>query len=171
MYFTYRLQLLALCSAAFILLLTGCGSQAAPPSSAPASQAATSQQGTTSQGAAPQQTTGGQGSALQPTPTLQPTSTAVPAASSKTNSAPTGLFLNVTSPAESGTLNTADLPVTGKTIAGAVVSVDGNLVPVGSDGTFSTQVKLNQGPNDVEVVASDRQGNEKSVIRSVIYAP
>ena len=167
MHFTHRLQLLALCSIALIAMLTGCGSQAAaPPSSLPSSQSAPSPQATTSKGAASPQI-----APSLPTPTLQPTSTAVAAGPSATSSGSAALFLDVTSPSGDGTLNTQNLPVSGKTSPGAVVSVDGDLVTVGSDGSFSTQLKLRQGPNDVEVVASDRQGNERSVIRSIIYAP
>lgn len=75
------------------------------------------------------------------------------------------------SPAEDIEVDSPTLTVAGSTIPGAVVSVNDDLARVGPDGKFSVQIQLEEGPNDVEVVASDRQGNEQSVIRSVIYEP
>jgi len=61
--------------------------------------------------------------------------------------------------------------VKGVTTADATVSVKGSLVDVGADGKFSTTVSLEEGPNSIEVVASDSQGNENSQVLTVIYAP
>ena len=68
-------------------------------------------------------------------------------------------------------MDSADLTVSGTTTPGAVVSVNGDLVDVGSDGSFSTDLQLSEGANDIEVEASDIQGDQQSVIRSIIYAP
>ncbi len=68
-------------------------------------------------------------------------------------------------------MGSASLQVSGRTIPEAVVSVDGVLVRVKPDGSFAAQIQLQRGANDLEVLASDSVGNEKSVIRSVIYEP
>lgn len=52
-----------------------------------------------------------------------------------------------------------------------MVSVNGDLVEVDATGKFQTAVTLDEGPNIIEVVASDENGNELGVILSVIYEP
>jgi len=68
-------------------------------------------------------------------------------------------------------VNTKDINVAGKTLAAAIVSVNGNLTPVKSDGTFTYKVTLNSGVNLIEVVASDIGGKEVSKILTVVYQP
>lgn len=65
----------------------------------------------------------------------------------------------------------AVISVTGQTSPGAVVSVDGNLVDVDTEGKFQTMVELEEGPNIIEIVASDLVGNEHSAVIRVIYEP
>jgi hypothetical protein len=77
--------------------------------------------------------------------------------------------LTVTQPLDETTVYTADLVVKGQTNSDAVVSVDGITVEVGADGKFSTTVTLEEGPNLIEVLASDFEGNEGSAVRTVIY--
>jgi len=45
------------------------------------------------------------------------------------------------------------------------------VVNVGQDGKFTVAVTLEEGPNFIEVTASDQQGNEKSSSVAVIYVP
>jgi hypothetical protein len=52
-----------------------------------------------------------------------------------------------------------------------VVSVNGDLVEVDAGGRFQTTVTLDEGPNIIEVVASDENGKELGVILHVIYEP
>ena len=47
--------------------------------------------------------------------------------------------------------------------------MNGVLVEVDADGNFSTAVALDEGPNSIEVIASDYEGNEASKILTVIY--
>lgn len=79
--------------------------------------------------------------------------------------------LELTAPENETTVNTATVQVKGVTSADAVVSVNGSMVDVGADGTFSTPLSLAQGPNSIEVVASDSEGNENSQVLTVIYMP
>lgn len=104
--------------------------------------------------------------APQPSTARTPTSVPTPLKSN----APT-LALKVTTPQDESTVNAASVAVAGQTIVGAVVSVNGNLVDVDANGKFQTTVQLDEGPNIIEVVASDVTGNELSAILRVIYEP
>src|SRR4030042_34014 len=90
---------------------------------------------------------------------------------------PTALSLEITQPEDGDQVNTSSVLVSGKTNAGAVVSisVDGNdkieIANVDQNGNFSATVTLEEGPNFIEVIASDQQGNEKSSSVAVIYVP
>jgi hypothetical protein len=107
--------------------------------------------------------------AVSPTPTLThtPLPTATPAS--------TALFLKVTSPQDQSTVSTADVTVSGSTIPGAVVSVsvDDSVViaDVDQSGNFQAVVTLEEGPNFIEVDASDPLGNQVSANLSIVYAP
>jgi glucodextranase-like protein len=75
------------------------------------------------------------------------------------------LFLQINNPAEDDvevSLDTAQLLIYGVTLPGAVVSVDGDLADVDDQGNFASVTPLDEGANEVEVVASDAQGNQVS---------
>lgn len=76
--------------------------------------------------------------------------------------APT-LFLTLANPVEQDVevpLDTAQLMIQGTTIPGAVVSIDGNLADIDTQGNFGGAVALDQGANEIDVVASDDHGNQ-----------
>ena len=77
--------------------------------------------------------------------------------------------LTVTEPQDETTVYAADIVVKGQTETDAVVSVDGVTIEVDSEGKFSKTVTLEEGPNLIEVLASDFEGNEGSVVLTVIY--
>lgn len=81
------------------------------------------------------------------------------------------LFLELLEPVGDTTVESPLLEVSGLTISEAVVSVDGDLARVESDGRFALQVPLVLGANLLEVVASDPLGNQISLLLSVIYEP
>lgn len=87
----------------------------------------------------------------------------------------TALFLEITQPLDGAEVSTSSILVTGKTIPDAVVSVSVDdkleMVDVEPDGEFSITVDLEEGPNFIEVIASDQEGNEKSASVAVIYIP
>ena len=83
----------------------------------------------------------------------------------------TGFFLTITEPADNSIINTDKVEVRGRTIPRAVVSVNGELVEVDQGGNFTTMVVLEEGPNTIEVIASDLEGNEESRILVIIYVP
>lgn len=81
------------------------------------------------------------------------------------------LTLQVLSPQDGDTVNTKEIQVRGMTSAEAVVSVNDNILIAGADGTFETSVALEEGPNLIEVIASNEAGNEVTVELAVTYEP
>ncbi len=79
----------------------------------------------------------------------------------------TAPVLSVTSPAFSLT-NTATVTVEGTTEVGADLTVNGVSVTVQSDGSFSADVTLVAGSNEIEVEATDAAGNVATVTRTVV---
>jgi hypothetical protein len=75
--------------------------------------------------------------------------------------------LEVTSPADGATLNTADFVVKGQTAAGAVVIVNDQFQIADDQGNFSIPVSLENGINVIDVTASDDSGNQAEVILMV----
>ena len=79
--------------------------------------------------------------------------------------APT-LFLTLVNPVEQDVevpLETAQLTIQGVTLPGAVVSIDGDLVDTDDQGNFVGVTALDEGTNEIEVVASDEQGNQSNI--------
>ena len=79
--------------------------------------------------------------------------------------------LTVTQPADESIINVDKVEVIGTTIPGAVVSINGELVDVNEEGNFTMMVVLEEGPNTIEVIASDLEGNEESHILVIVYVP
>ena len=82
-----------------------------------------------------------------------------------------GFFLEVTEPQDEAVVSTSSIRVSGSTSPEAEVSVNGELIDVDEQGNFAAMVELEEGPNAIEVVATDYEGNEKSCILAVIYSP
>lgn len=80
-------------------------------------------------------------------------------------------FLTVTEPTDNSIINANKAEVRGRTSPGAVVSVNGELAEVDGKGNFTTLVVLEEGPNLIEVIASDLEGNEESRTLVIIYVP
>jgi hypothetical protein len=78
--------------------------------------------------------------------------------------APT-LFLRVLDPTEDDVevpLETADVTVRGMTLPGTVVTINGELADVDDLGNFVGVSPLDEGANEIEVIASDSEGNSVS---------
>ena len=97
---------------------------------------------------------------ITPPPTPEPTPTPKPE-----------FFLTVTQPADNSIIDADKVEVKGRTSPGAVVSVNGELAEVDEEGNFTMMVVLEEGPNIIEVIASDLEGNEESRTLVIIYAP
>ena len=127
----------------------------------------------------------------EPTATPRPTATSVPAPTPKptpsatATQAPTAtpgptpipqtaeLKLEVTFPPGDQTVSSETLTVAGLTSPDATVSVNGNLVTPDIDGLFSFELTITpeENPLVIEVIASSVAGEERYVIRTVIFAP
>ena len=92
-----------------------------------------------------------------PTATNQPTSTQ---AISKS------IFLEIGQPVNNSTVANAVVTLTGKTIADGSVFVNDQELKADINGNFSTSVTLEEGQNEIYVVAADDLGNsiEKDII-------
>ena len=120
-----------------------------------------------------------------PTPTSAPTATAPPptptaAAAPTPSPTPTAaltpgederLFIEITEPADESVVSMDTVAVRGTTTADAVVSVNGAVVEVDAQGSFEAIVTLEEGPNLIEVVASDLTGAGESIDIVVVYIP
>ena len=106
---------------------------------------------------------------LGPTPTRTPQPTSVPIID--TTGAPVrtfGLFLEVIGLGEENIVRGDTLFLSGRASPDAVLSINGVIVPVDSDGVFGVNISLDLGPNLLEVVASDLAGNTESRVITVI---
>ena len=72
----------------------------------------------------------------------------------------TGFFLTVTQPADESIINTNKVEVRGRTSPGAVVSVNDEISTADTQGIFTITITMEEGPNIIEVIASNKDGNE-----------
>jgi len=134
---------------ALILMLTACGPTPTAAANSPSAIPATP---------APQD--------VIFTPITQPTPTVISAPE------PSGtLWFQVISPQDEAVVTTPQVDVIGSAPAGAVVSVNDEIIIVDNDQQFQTTLSLDEGPNLIEIVASDDNGNETSLILTVTYEP
>ena len=98
-----------------------------------------------------------------PTPSLLPTQTSAPETS--------GLWLQILAPLDETVVDTPQIDVIGSAPAGAVISVNEEILIVGTNQQFTIPVSLEEGPNLIEIVASDENGNETSALLTVTYEP
>lgn len=106
-----------------------------------------------------------------PAPTPAPTPEETPTPPPTVTPTPLGFFLKVTEPKDESIVTNSVIPVSGSTPQDAVVSVNGEVVEVDERGNFTIMVTLEEGPNTIEVIASDFEGNKESTILAVIYIP
>jgi hypothetical protein len=81
------------------------------------------------------------------------------------------LWLQVLSPQDEAVVNTPQVDVIGLALPGAVVSVNDEILIVGDDQQFKTTATLDEGPNLIEIIASDENGHEISLTLTVTYEP
>ncbi len=107
-----------------------------------------------------------------PAPTPAPTPTPIPTPTPEPTPTPKPeFFLTVTQPADDSIINADKVEVRGRTTRGAIVSVNGELAEVDEEGNFTMMVVLEEGPNIIEVIASDLEGNEDGRTLVIIYVP
>ena len=84
---------------------------------------------------------------------------------------PQPFFLLITQPEDQSIVSQSAILLAGRTSPAAVVSVNGVSLPVDAIGIFSTTVKLDIGPNIIDVVATDADGEVLSTVIAIIYRP
>ena len=81
-------------------------------------------------------------------------------------------LLLITEPENESVVSSPELPLTGRTGPNAIVSIDDRPVPVNPFGHFATTIALNEGPNFIDVVATNLDdGTTLSKVVAVIYRP
>ena len=78
-------------------------------------------------------------------------------------------LLLVTEPENESVVSTPTLPLSGRTGPSAIVSINGRSVAVNRFGYFSSTVRLDEGPNVIDVVATNNDGQTLSTVLAVIY--
>ena len=84
---------------------------------------------------------------------------------------PQPFLLLVTEPPDQSIVFNNPVRLSGRTRSEAVVSVNGVWVPVDSLGIFTTMVNLEPGPNIVDVVATNNDGQVLSSVVATIFRP
>lgn len=78
-------------------------------------------------------------------------------------------LLLITEPKNESIVSVSILPLSGRTGPNAIVSINGRSVPVDRFGYFSGTVQLDEGPNVIDVVATNDDGQSLSTVLAVIY--
>ena len=78
-------------------------------------------------------------------------------------------LLLITEPENEGIVFNAALTIAGRTGPNAIVSLNGRSVPVDRFGYFASTVQLDEGPNVIDVVATNDDGQTLSTVLAVIY--
>ena len=81
----------------------------------------------------------------------------------------TQLTLTVTEPPDNSIVNTDTIEIKGVTSPGAVISANTEFDMADDLGNFDISVVLDEGPNIIEIVASDSSGNEESLTLTISY--
>lgn len=109
---------------------------------------------------------------ITPSPAPKPTSSpAVPPAPTPPATQPPvqGVSLKITEPSDETIANLTPVRVAGTTDIDATVSINGNIVEVADDGSFNAMVDLLDGPNVIDVIASNPAGSQSGKTITVIY--
>ena len=93
-----------------------------------------------------------------PTPTATPTISLTPTQIPVNNVGRFGLFVEIEGLGAENVVYGDTIVVKGQTGPDAIVSINTVIVPVASDGTFEMALRLNEGPNEIVVVASNLDG-------------
>ena len=81
------------------------------------------------------------------------------------------LVVTLTSPADETVVSTPQVDVAGQAPVETVISIGDSITVVDASGQFSIPVPLEEGPNSLDIVASDPDGNQVSVTLTVTYDP
>ena len=99
-----------------------------------------------------------------PTVMMLPTAAGAPEATAS-------LWLQILAPLDEAVVNFPQVDVTGSAQAGTVISINELILIVDSDQQFTATVTLEEGPNLIEIIASDADGNELFALLTITYEP
>ena len=99
-------------------------------------------------------------------PSTTPTATSGIQITTSTDALP----LTVTQPTDGATLNTNDVTIIGQTSPGATVTVNSVTDVADAAGNFSISLSLDNGPNALDVIAIDNNGNQGELLLMVNVA-
>ncbi len=74
------------------------------------------------------------------------------------------ICLKITEPADAAEINSKTVTVKGQTIPGATVTVNDTVTTADDNGNFSITISLVQGPNAIDVIATDDSGRQGEVL-------
>lgn len=100
------------------------------------------------------------------TPT--PTATATPTALPVNTGGSYDLFLEITGLGSEIEVWGNIMTVRGRTSPDAILSINGLIVQVSAEGNFEAEIRLKEGPQLIEVVASDLNGDSENEILQVV---
>jgi len=98
-----------------------------------------------------------------------PTSTSIPSALETPGASQLGL--KILSPENDAVVHVPQVEVKGTAPVGLVITINEDILLVDETGVFSATVPLEEGPNAIQIVASDAVGNEESLELIVTYEP
>lgn len=145
-----------------LILLTACTPVAAPQ--VPVSQGDNNSSTASNNKSVPLPST----KAVLPQPSANGESPAAQPPAASTNGT---LWVKVLSHQDGDTVNTPTITIKGQAPADAVVTVNDDIILVSSDQSFEAEVKLDPGPNLIEIVASDVNDNEVYLPLTIDYEP
>lgn len=106
-----------------------------------------------------------------PSPAPVNPSNAPPVISPAAPTADEPLYLRILWPEDGSLVSTPEIELLGEASPGAVVSIGDEIILVPPDGAFRQIIRLEEGPNAIEVVASNIAGDEQSLILTLVYEP
>ena len=68
-------------------------------------------------------------------------------------------------------VNSEEIAIMGRASPDATVSANGQLASMDPSGNFEALLALEEGPNLIEVIASDLAGEARTLVLTVIYIP
>ncbi len=77
--------------------------------------------------------------------------------------------VTIHAPRDETTVNVPQVEVRGTTVANAVITINDDILVADAQGEFSAVVPLEDGPNAIEIVVSDLDGNETFLVVTVTY--
>ena len=102
------------------------------------------------------------------TPSVEPTSIPVLQGTPNPEAVGQRVFLDLNGIENESVVEASEVTIFGSTTPDALLSVNGQSVPVELDGSFTIDLELEPGPNFVEFVSSNLRGEEANRVISVV---